>query len=234
MRRKKILQSDITGERGVNLVQRIVLEMGFLWHPIGGVEAGIDGVVELRDDVTGEVTNSIIQVQSKATKGGFTAETSEGFTYLYSEKDLNYWIQGNAPVILIVSRPDTNEAYWVSVKDYFKDLERRKTRKIHFDKRQHRFNADCKAALMSLALPRDAGIYLAPPPKNMMKRRSYGRNGRRRRSGSCKTGRRARGTSTPRFTTRRGARRGASSAIRRSSPPVTSALVSTRRSTTLA
>lgn len=165
MRRKKILQSDITGERGVNLVQRIVLEMGFLWYPTGGVEAGIDGVIELRDDVTGEVTNSIIQVQSKATKGGFTAETNDGFTYLCSEKDLNYWMQGNAPVVLVVSRPDANEGYWVSIKDYFKDLERRKTRKVHFDKRQHRFDADCKPALMSLALPRDAGIYFAPPPK---------------------------------------------------------------------
>lgn len=47
MRRKKILQSDIIGERGVNLVQRIMLEMVFLWYATGGVEVGMDGVIEL-------------------------------------------------------------------------------------------------------------------------------------------------------------------------------------------
>lgn len=164
MRRKKILQSDITGERGVNLVQRIVLEMGFLWYSTGGVEAGIDGVIEIRDEVTGEVTNSIIQVQSKATRNDFTAETTESFSYLCTEKDLQYWMEGNAPVILVVSRPEQNEAYWVSIKDYFRDLERRKTRKILFNKRQQRFDVNCKDALISLALPSGAGVYLAPPP----------------------------------------------------------------------
>jgi hypothetical protein len=31
------------------------------------------------------------------------------------------WVQGNAQVIVVVSRRDTNEAYWVAVKDYFRD-----------------------------------------------------------------------------------------------------------------
>jgi hypothetical protein len=162
---KKIHQHSFIGQKGVNLIEKITLDMGFLWYPSPAMEAGIDGIIEIRDSVTGEVTNSIIQVQSKATSTAFQAETDHGFDYLCDAKDLNYWMRGNAPVILIRSRPDTNEAYWVSIKDYFKDPERLKARKIHFDKHTDRFDAGCKAALMALAMPRDAGIYFAPVPK---------------------------------------------------------------------
>ena len=40
---KKIGNSDMIGARGVNLIERRILEMGFLWYPSVGVEAGIDG-----------------------------------------------------------------------------------------------------------------------------------------------------------------------------------------------
>jgi hypothetical protein len=165
MTAKKIGQGDMIGQQGINLIERIVLEMGFYWNPSGGVEAGIDGYIEIRDATTGRVFNSIIQVQSKATANPFQAETSEGFDYLCKERDLDYWLHGNAPVILIVSRPSTNEAYWVSIKDYFKDLAKLATRKVHFDKQQNRFDSTCKQRLMELAIPSTAGLYLSPPLK---------------------------------------------------------------------
>ena len=62
-------------------------------------------------------TNSIIQVQSKATEGRFTAETAVSLEYVCDERDLTYWMQGNAPVILVVSRPKTGEAYYVLLRD---------------------------------------------------------------------------------------------------------------------
>lgn len=165
MAAKKIHQNSIIGQQGVNFIEGVVLSMGYIWYPSGGVEAGIDGVIEIRNSVTGEVTNSIIQVQSKATKSAFQAETESSFQYSCSEKDLDYWLRGNTPVILVVSRPQTNEAYWVSVKDYFQDPEMRAARKVYFDKDHDRFDESCAEALMSLAVPRDAGLYFAPPPK---------------------------------------------------------------------
>src|SRR5713101_4213142 len=162
---KKIHKNSLIGQQGINLIEKRVLEMGFVWYPTGGIEAGTDGIIELRDSTTGNVFNSIIQVQSKATESSFQAETSEGFDYLCKEKDLDYWLQGNAPVILVVSRPRTDEAYWVSIKDYFQDLTKRGERKIHFDKRHDRFDQTCGPVLAKLALPRDAGIYLSPPPR---------------------------------------------------------------------
>lgn len=166
MAAKKIHTNDMTGSRGVNLIERVVLEMGYLWYPTGGVEAGIDGFIEIRDSSTGEVTNNVVQVQSKATTKAFTAETPTSFEYLCEERDLDYWLNGNAPVILVVSRPDSDEAYWAPVKDRFRDLEARKSRKVHFDKSRDRFHSSAAEAIKRLAVPRDSGLYLAPLPKH--------------------------------------------------------------------
>ncbi len=164
MSAKKIHRSSVIGQQGVNLIEKVVLGMGYLWYPTGATEAGIDGSIEIRDPETGEVTNSIVQVQSKATTNPFQAETESSFDYLCSEKDLDYWMRGNAPVILVVSRPRSGEAYWVSIKDYFTDPKRRAARKVRFDKARDRFDEGCAAALAELAVPRDAGLYFAPPP----------------------------------------------------------------------
>jgi hypothetical protein len=161
---KKIRYTDIIGQRGINLIERVVLDIGYLWYPTN-LEAGIDGIIEIRDPVTGIVTNSIIQVQSKATEQPFQAETENSFEYLCNERDLDYWINGNAPVILVRSRPSTNEAYWISIKNYFVDPARRNARKITFDKSVNRFDSSCKGQLASLAIPSDSGIYLSPLPR---------------------------------------------------------------------
>ncbi len=48
---KKILRQDIIGQQGINLIEREVLGMGFLWHPTN-LDAGIDGIIEIRDSTT--------------------------------------------------------------------------------------------------------------------------------------------------------------------------------------
>jgi hypothetical protein len=166
-RGKRIPDQSVIGQQGVTLVAQRVLGMDFLWHPtVGTFDAGIDGFIELRDRNTGEALNAIVQVQSKATKGKFAAETATGFSFICDERDVVYWMQGNAPVVVVVSRPDTNEAYWVAVKDYFRDPARRRARKIVFDKAKNRFDDSSRDALIALAVPRDAGVYFAPPPRH--------------------------------------------------------------------
>jgi hypothetical protein len=130
---KRILATSILGQRGINLIERLVLQMGFLWTQTGAIEAGIDGIIETRDAGTGEVHNAILQVQSKAVSQ-FTSETAEGFDYRCRSEDLEYWLHGNAPVILIVSRPETGEAYWVSVKNYFSDPMQKRKATIHLQR----------------------------------------------------------------------------------------------------
>lgn len=163
MQQKKILRTSFTGERGMALVHDRVSEMGHLWTPSGQLEAGIDGTIEICGH-DGTPTNSLIRVQVKATEQRFTAETAETFTYLCDERDLTYWLRGNAPVVLVVTRPPSQEAYWASIKDRFRSPAEIAARKLTFDKRADRFDASAAAALTRLAIPREAGVHLGAPP----------------------------------------------------------------------
>lgn len=88
---KKIHDNQITGQQGVNLTERAVLEMGFAWHPTNqALEAGIDGIIEIIDKATGEATNNIIQVQVKTTTKKWSFEDSTTFTYLCKVEDIDY------------------------------------------------------------------------------------------------------------------------------------------------
>jgi hypothetical protein len=161
---KKILKTALTGDLGVNLIQKVVLEMGFAWYPTGGTEAGIDGTIEIVDAATGEATNQVVTVQSKATTA-FQNETSESVDFTCKERDLAYWLRGNTPVILVYSKPRDNEAYWVSIKDYFADPKVRATRKIHFNKKIDLFDISARPALERLIVRADSGLYLGLPPR---------------------------------------------------------------------
>lgn len=165
-RGKQITKQASIGQQGVNLIEQIVLRMGSTWHPANAsLDAGIDGEIELVDPVTREATNAIIRVQSKATERAFPAESRDGFDWPVEERDLAYWMSGNAPVILVVSKPSLGEAYWVSVKHYFATPAKLKSLRVRFDKHKMAFTPDALDALLKLALPRDAGIYIAPRPR---------------------------------------------------------------------
>ena len=162
---KKVTSQSIIGQQGVNLVEQIVLRMKYAWRPTPIFDVGIDGEIEIRDPLTGEMTNTIIKVQVKATTQQFQAETNNSFEYRCEQKDLDYWLHGNVPIILVVCRPYDSEAYWVSIRDYFSDPAIQKTRKILFDKQRNRFDVSCANDLKKLALPKDSGIYFAPLQK---------------------------------------------------------------------
>lgn len=162
---KTVSPQSIIGQLGANLIERIVLRMGYVWRQLLVFDVGIDGDIEVCDPSTGEATNAIIRVQAKATSRAFQSETDESLEYTCEQRDLDYWLRGNAPVILIVCRPDTDEAYWVSIRDYFKDTAALKSRKVRFVKARNRFDENCAPALAQLSLSRDSGIYFSPLAK---------------------------------------------------------------------
>jgi len=164
MKRKKYSDRTIFGQRGVNFIENIVLEMGFAWNPTN-LDAGIDGYIELRNNLTEEATNFIIQVQSKATSTQFPGDTSEKFDFYCTESDLEYWLSGNCPVLLICVSLLEMKAYWVSLKEYFKDPIKLKSKKITFNKRKDMFDINTKEKLSQLAIPEDSGFYFSPPNK---------------------------------------------------------------------
>ena len=162
---KKVTPQVLIGQSGANLIEQIVLQMKYVWRPLLIFDIGIDGEIEICDPVTGEGSNSIVRVQVKATTASFQAETMQSFEYSCEQKDLDYWLKGNTPVILIICRPDTKEAYWIPIKEYFKDLSLLKQHKVFFNKSQNRFTSECAELLKQLALPRDLGIYFIPIQK---------------------------------------------------------------------
>src|SRR6266404_160369 len=130
--KKAVPHSVRIGQRGINVIERIVEEMGHLWTPTRpSSDAGTDGFIELCNHESG-ATGQIVQVQSKATLGSFRNETDSSFEYLCDERDLTHWMEGNAPFILILSRPP-DEAYWIPIKSYFSDPQVRAKRLVVFD-----------------------------------------------------------------------------------------------------
>lgn len=164
-RKPKTLSSQgLLGQKGINLIEHIVLEMGSRWTPSGPNEVGIDGYIELFDPSSHLALGKTLAVQSKATSE-FVNETEETFDFWCDQRDLDYWLQGNMPIILIVSRPVLNEAYWVSVKDYFAIIEHRASTKIRFSKTTQRFSLASFRDLVDLARSPEMGLYLAPVPR---------------------------------------------------------------------
>lgn len=143
------------------LIAKIVADMGHLWNEPQN-DFGTDGYIELVDPETEKASSRIVLVQSKATSVAF-GDRPIGFTC--DEDDVRYWLNGNAPVILVRSHPSSAEAYWVSIKDYFKaHSEQRESRRILFDRDADRLQTSCASALWDLSRPRLEGLHLGTPP----------------------------------------------------------------------
>jgi hypothetical protein len=162
---KKITQAQIFGRQGVALVEERLLEMGFTWHPTSqDLEAGIDGFTELRDPATGVVSGAFLHIQSRA-RSTLEKDTADSFEYTCTQDELDYWLGGTAPVLLVISQPREKRAWWVSIKDYFRLPENKKSRKVRFNKRTDVFDATAADRLRALAAAAGSGAYFRPPPK---------------------------------------------------------------------
>jgi hypothetical protein len=157
---KTISKQGLSGQQGVNFIERIVLEMGSRWTTSGPNEVGIDGYIELFDPNSHEALGLTIAAQSKVMSA-LATESKPTFDFWCSPNDVEYWLNGNTPVILIVSNPPTNEAYWVSVKGYFKDWVPKASTTVTFVKSEQRFGAGSFRQLLTIAAAK-AGLYLAP------------------------------------------------------------------------
>ncbi len=149
---KKIDASAHIGDAGIALIHQLVNKMGFVWHE-RKLDAGIDGEIELRNPVTGEVANRTIFVQSKASNQKFRGENARSFYFVCKPSDVDYWMSADIPILLICSHPQTDEAWWMHVQGWFRDPAHRASGRIDFDKRTQRFDATTAHRLLNLADP---------------------------------------------------------------------------------
>lgn len=151
--RKKFTRSQQIGESGHALIHRRVAAMGHVWHQ-RAVDVGIDGEIELFDPATGEATSASVLVQSKAHGTAIPGESADRISYPLKPKDLGYWLKANLPVILVISRPSTDEAWWVDIQAYFADPARRTRARVDIDKNLMAFTGDITDQFFVIADPR--------------------------------------------------------------------------------
>ena len=163
-KRKRVSPQTLIGEAGVSIFARRVNEMGYLYHD-RRVDHGIDGEIELVAP-KGDALNLVVMVQSKASNRRHSFETADSFQWTADQADLDYWLGGNTPVIVVLSRPADDLAWWFDVRAEFSDPRRRVERTITINKHTQSFDKTAAAAIMRLGVPRDSGIFLASPPKS--------------------------------------------------------------------
>jgi DNA-binding transcriptional regulator YiaG len=157
---KRITDSQILGELGESAIKKLVLEMRLIYDPRGRLEAGTDGIIELRDPKSGAPLGKLLGVQVKATESGhYIRETDRSFEYLLKPDDLKYWRGSNIPVIIVLWRQSDESAYWKNVTDCVKGEERR----LEFDKSTDMFDVRCADRIGALTIDRRApGVFLPP------------------------------------------------------------------------
>ncbi|MDE0110882.1 MAG: DUF4365 domain-containing protein [Albidovulum sp.] len=157
---KKITDNQILGELGEAAVKKIVLEMGMIYARQGRLEAGIDGLIELRDPTSGSPLGKLLGVQVRSTSDRkYTKETECHFDYLLRTEDLSYWQHSNIPVIIVLWRQSDESAYWKDVTDTLQSDRRR----LRIDKKADVFNATSADRLGALTVARRAPGVFVPP-----------------------------------------------------------------------
>jgi len=160
---KTISASGITGQRGINAIEHIVLQCGSRWTPSGQNEIGIDGYIELFDSTSHQPLGLTLAVQSKVVTS-IENEKAETFDFWCSPADISYWLEGNIPVILVVSSGDPQHVYWASVREQFRDWKPGDSPRVTFNRSEQKLDAQTFSRLASIASPK-AGLYLAPARK---------------------------------------------------------------------
>lgn len=156
---KTLSSTGQTGQQGVNFIEGVLLKMGSRWTPSGPNEVGIDGYIELFDPATRVSLGLNLAVQSKVVSS--IRDAAEEFRYNCDPSDLEYWLKGNIPVILIVSDPETNQGYWVWIQEVFQDWRPGDSTSILYRKEEQRFHAGSLSELVRVGAPA-RGLYLPP------------------------------------------------------------------------
>jgi hypothetical protein len=157
---KTITDQQLLGNRGEAFVNERANAMGFMFSRYGPLEAGMDGLLEIRDPVTKAATGRLVAVQVKTRSSGpYTGETDAGFEYLMEESDVDYWRGCNLPVIVVLVHLERNQAYWKSADSG----EGPSARRLRIDKSKDVFDVRARDAISHLCVAKSGfGVWFPP------------------------------------------------------------------------
>lgn len=157
---KTYTKSAQTGETAVAAVHGVVVDAGHVWHPRGVQDFGIDGAIELVDPSTRAALNKLLLVQVKG-RSDFKGETDESFYLVCKADHIDYWLNGDVPVLLLAVKRETKEVWWKNVTSWFQDASARRTGRVEFDRSADRVvPATSGGEWLSLAAPSNAPALL--------------------------------------------------------------------------
>lgn len=139
--------------------------MGHIWREKSVSDVGIDGEIELVDQSTDRATGRLLMVQVKS-RSNLDDRSDGAIRFTCATDDLDYWLSGTAPVLLVLVSTDASEAWFKNLDVWFGgDPSRRQSRTVVFDRESDRFTAASSQRLMDWGLPASAGLYLRQPPR---------------------------------------------------------------------
>lgn len=161
---QKVTKSQRIDHQAIALIDRRISEIGLLWHERPR-DFGIDGEIALTHDTTSAVTGHQLLVQSKGSERSFPGETETGFHYIVKRRDLEGWLTSRIPVLLVCSRPSTQEAFFKPIQDWFCTPERVASRRVEFDKELDRLDTSARYGLEAAARRTHVGSAVSPPTR---------------------------------------------------------------------
>jgi len=109
----KLTGTARTGKIGLDAVSQVVnndLRWLFRVNP-GESDFGIDGYLDVVTD-DGSVTGQSIAVQIKCGESYLREQTAMGYVFHGENKHLNYYLNSQVPVLIVLCDPNTRRCYW--------------------------------------------------------------------------------------------------------------------------
>jgi Domain of unknown function (DUF4365) len=158
---KKINPQHKTEKRGLNELQAIVTELGWIFRPTPNDDYGIDGEIEPVENES--PSGKLLKVQVKSGTSYMRGITESEFYFLASADDLNYWSTGSLPVLVVIYDPQRTELYWKWIQGYLrKDSNALAARKIWFRRDADRLTAERADDLLKIAGDTSAAADVIP------------------------------------------------------------------------
>lgn len=100
---------------GVNKVEGIFLEIGWIPRTVYQTDVGIDMTVEIAKD--GKPTGQYIAVQIKTGESYFKEKSIGDVIYRGKLRHLEYWLHHSMPVIIVLCNPSTKTIIWQEINE---------------------------------------------------------------------------------------------------------------------
>lgn len=107
------MDTDATGQLGVNIVERLVLQHGWVFRPQYVSDQGIDAQVETKE--AGVTTGRLLALQIKAGPSWFKEPYTDGWIFRFNERQARLWLGHALPVIVVLVDVETGAAYWQQI-----------------------------------------------------------------------------------------------------------------------